>query len=139
MHTKTISLILTCLFTCYAAATEDDSVQKLLAPKQAARAWNDALLDGNLETAARLTSATSREYVTKNFGSLKALSERYRSGGLANMVVDDIHEEISGESAIVIYRVKYESGAVKYWMDKLLLEDGIWKLAPQHVKSISLK
>ena len=51
----------------------------------------------------------------------------------------NIHEEISGDSAVVVYRVQYGADKIKYWMDKVLREDGVWKVAPQHVKMLPLR
>ena len=102
-------------------------------------AWNDALTKGDVKTAAELTSSTSNEHIKQAFGSLDQLSAAYQQN-LKELKVETkiVHEEISGDSAIVVYRVQYGDKTVKYWMDKLFREAGNWKVAPQFVQTLSL-
>ncbi|MHC4251517.1 MAG: hypothetical protein ACYS9X_20555 [Planctomycetota bacterium] len=110
-----------------------------LTPYEAARLWNDSLRNGDVETAKTLTSRSSDSYVKAAFGSIEDLSKRFQEAPLDDMKVACIHTEISGERAVVIYRCQYKNGDIKYWMDTLLLEDSIWRLAPQCVKMSPLK
>lgn len=108
--------------------------QNELAPSEVVKAWNDALRNGDVKTAAMLTSRTSGH--GQDLGYFEQLSNRYQNFRVVERII--IHEEISGDAAVVIYRVQYASDATKYWMDKLFREDGSWKLAPQYVRSITL-
>lgn len=111
-----------------------------LTPAEAVEAWNRALEKGDGDTARRLTSNTSGEYVREAFGSLEKLSKRYQTElkGLKT-TTRVIEEEIDGESAVVVYRVVYDAGRVTYWMDRLLREDGEWKVAPQFTSDTPLR
>ena len=113
---------------------------KELSPGEAAKTWNDALTQADVQTAASLTSSTSAPYIKQNFGSLEQLAIIYQQN-LKHRKVETklIHEEISNDTAIVVYRVQYDEKSVKYWMDKLLREDGTWKIAPQFVQTTTLK
>lgn len=108
-------------------------------PGDAVQAWNDALTKGDVKAAEGLTSSTSKDHIKQNFGSLEQLSKSYQ--GLKNVKLQTkiIHEEISGDTAVVVYRVQYGEEKIKYWMDKLYLEGGEWKVAPQFVQTLTLK
>ena len=81
-----------------------------------------------------LTSRTSGH--RQDLGYFEQLSKTYQNFRVVDRKI--IHEEISGDAAVVIYRVQYGFKPTKYWMDKLFREDGSWKLAPQYVRSITL-
>ncbi len=49
-----------------------------------------------------------------------------------------IHEEVSGNSAVCVYRVEDNNGAVKYCMDKLSKSSGSWKIVTESTCSITL-
>jgi hypothetical protein len=108
-------------------------------PGDAVKAWNDALTKGDVKAAESLTSSTSKDHIKQNFGSLEQLSASYRSLKNVKLQTKIIHEEISGDAAVVVYRVQYGEAKVKYWMDKLYLEGGEWKVAPQFVQMLTLK
>ena len=109
-------------------------------PGDAVKAWNDALTKEDVKAAESLTSSTSKDHIKQNFGSLEQLSKSYQ-GSLKNdkLQTKIIHEEISGDTAMVVYRVQYGDEKVKYWMDKLYREGGEWKVAPQFVQTLTLK
>lgn len=113
---------------------------KALSPGEVAKTWNDALTEGDVRTAASLTSTTSTLHIKQNFGSLEQISVIYQRNLKDHKVESKlVHEEISGDTAVVVYRVQYDDKAVKYWMDKLFREDGTWKVAPQFVQTTTLK
>lgn len=109
-------------------------------PGAVVKAWNDALTQGDVEAAEGLTSSTSKDHIKQNYGSLEQLSVSYQKS-MKNIKVETkiVHEEISGDSAVVVYRVQYGEKAVKFWMDKLYREGGDWKVAPQFVQTLTLK
>ena len=109
-------------------------------PGDAVKGWNDALTKGDVKAAESLTSSTSKDHIKQNFGSLEQLSKSYQ-GSLKNVELETkiIHEEISGDTAVVVYRVQYGDAKVKYWMDKLYLEGDEWKVAPQFVQTLTFK
>lgn len=109
-------------------------------PGEVVKAWNDALAAGDVKTAESLTSGTSDQHIKQNLVSLEQLSLAYQRGMKGLKVETQIvHEEINGETAVVVYRVQYGDKTVKYWMDKLFRESGDWKVAPQFVQSLILK
>lgn len=113
---------------------------KALSPGEVAKTWNDALTEGDVQTAASLTSTTSTLHIKQNFGSLEQISVTYqRNLKGRNVETKLVHEEIIGDAAVVVYRVQYDDKAVKYWTDKLFREGGIWKIAPQFVQTTTLK
>lgn len=119
------------------AVTKANVKAQGLSPGEVLKAWNDALTTGNVKTAEKLTSGTSDQHIKQNFVSLEQLSIIYQKGTKCVQVL--VHEEISGDTAIVVYRVQYDDKTVKYWMDKLFREAGDWKVAPQFVQTLTLK
>ena len=113
---------------------------KEFSPGDVDKAWNDALTKGDVKSAADRTSSTSSEYTKQKFLYLEQLSVTYQKG-MKDLKVETkiVHEEISGDTAIVVYRVQYGDKTVKYWMDKLFREAGDWKVAPQFVQTLTLK
>ena len=116
------------------AVTNAGASAKAPSPGDAVKAWNDALTNEDVKAAEGLTSSTSKDHIKQNYGSLEQLSKSYQ-GSLKSdkLQTKIIHEEISGDTAMVMYRVQYGDEKVKYWMDKLYLEGGEWKVAPQFV------
>lgn len=104
-------------------------------PKEVVKIWNDALYEGNIELARKHTSITASEYLNK-LGGLEGLSAKYQAGR-DNFLETMIEEQsIDGNAARVIYTIYYKDGSIKRWEDTLFQEEGIWKVAPQYVRSI---
>ena len=141
---RVLSLVVAILFIgcspTQPAVTNAGGNAKGPSPGDAVKAWNDALTKGDLKAAEGLTSSTSKDHIKQNYGTLGQLSKSYQ-GSLKNVKLQTkiIHEEISGDTAVVVYRVQYGDEKVKYWMDKLYLEGGEWKVAPQFVQTLTLK
>lgn len=106
-------------------------------PTVTVESWNDALHDGDVELAARLTSVTSNDYVSQAFGSIADLSQKYQNmeGERPRTIFES--EKIDGDIARVIYSVYYPDGSIKVWEDTLFREDGRWRVAPQFVRAIA--
>ena len=94
--------------------------------------WNDALYEGNIELARKHTSHTASEYL-EALGGLEGLSEIYQ--GSRDNRPEHVFKEltIDGDVAHVKYISNYKDGSVKEYEDTLFREDGVWKVAPQHV------
>lgn len=97
--------------------------------------WIDAAAKNDVPAVAELTSKTRKPDL-----DLKTLcgsiSASFKKTGWKN---SPVHEEISGDSAVVVYRVEYGDGKVKYWMDKLVREDGSWKVVPHLSRNVLLR
>jgi len=106
-----------------------------LSPLEAVSLWNNSLQIGDVKTAKKLTSRMSKEYMERCFGGVEGLSKRYQQNLKTPPETKGIHFEIVDKKAIVIYRVQYGKGNIKYWTDTLFLEDGIWKVTPNKVNS----
>jgi len=103
-------------------------------PMEAVGIWNDALYDGNIEVARKHTSHTSSEYL-KQLDGLEGLSKSYQKGRDNRPEKTYEKETIDGDVAHVIYTSNYKDGSIKQWEDTLFREDGVWKVAPQHVRT----
>jgi len=116
--------------------SEKDSDLQKLTPYEACMRWNNALGDGKLDLARKLTSQTSFTYLQKTFKGLEGLSGKYRKSSDPYIAESEseVETRIDGRESIVVYDVTYRSGTRKRWRDRLLLEDGIWKVAPQYVE-----
>jgi hypothetical protein len=133
-----MSVLLT--FALSALGQDEHRATASLSPSDVSAAWNDALDKGDMKTAAELTSKTAETFIQEAFGSLEQLST-LRQQELKGVKVGRrlVHEEVSGNSAVVVYRMQYDADAVTYWMDKLVHEDGSWKVAPQYIQMVPLK
>jgi hypothetical protein len=107
-----------------------------VAPKEVVLIWNDALFNENYKTVEKYTSRTSSKYMD-SLGGISGLSRIYQNSANKNgrNKITIISQSINGDSAIVKYESFYPKQApTLFWQDTVLLENGIWKLAPQHVK-----
>ena len=99
--------------------------------------WDTALYQKDVATAEALTSNTSLAYLDKEFGGIEGLAKIYPTDtNPCN------YEEPSIESvnkATVKYVCTYPDGKRKLWRDTCYKEDGMWKVAPQHVQMKILK
>lgn len=110
------------------------SLMRSHGPGEALVAWNRALYNSEIDTASTLTSSSSTLYVNERWGSLKGLSEKYRKKLHEPIeIIDDV--SIFGDYAIVKYFVIYrdENNSIKHWIDVVIFEGGIWRVAPQYV------
>lgn len=134
-----MSIAILFTFAPYAQGQDEQRATAGLSPSDVSATWNEALARGDVETAAELTSKTSETYIQQAFGSLEQLSavmqRELRGVKLRRKLV---HQEISGNSAVVVYRMEYDADAITYWMDKLVHEEGSWKVAPQHTQMLPL-
>jgi hypothetical protein len=103
-------------------------------PGEVAKAWNDAAAKRDMKTLAKLASKDT----TKQ--TLDAIEQQSFLHYRGETTV--IHEEISGERAVVVYRVENRGAVftpeIRYGMVLLLHEDGVWKFRSGE-GSVSLK
>jgi len=111
---------------------------KSLTPYAASRMWNMALSEGDIALAGSLTSKSGMKDVKERFGSLDGLSDRYRKRKSKTSSVL-VRQEIIEDRAIVVSRIDYGGKKVAYYLDMMIREDGVWKMASEHAQSISIK
>jgi len=103
-------------------------------PSEVIRIWNDALYDSDIELAQKHTSKTSNDYISKSFGSLMGLVNRYQSTKFNRPRCTTDSQSISFKTAKVVYTCVYLDDSIIVWEDTLYLEEGIWKVAPQFTR-----
>ena len=127
---KYLTVITLMLFVLLSHAQESKSG---LSPSETITLWNETLTKGNYKLVKKYTSKTSKKYIKSEFGSLKDLSVIYQKKsktiGYKKRVIEK--EKINGEESVVAYLVQYGDGTKQKCIDKLLLEKGKWKVAPQ--------
>ncbi len=135
MSIRFLTLLFFLVLAGISSATTDT-----LSPWLTVRAWNDALRDSNAETAERLTSKTveGTKY-WKNVNGIAGLVKIFEKGRDNFMPCTLLREAINSKQATVAYRCPRKDGSVRIWQDILLQENGVWKVAPQHVQAIRVK
>lgn len=114
------------------------SFQSVRTPEDVVRDWNNSLKNRDLAQAKSLTSIKSFSYIDSKWGSLESLSEIYVENGNHSDhedIIVDVDYAKSGKEAIVTYICFYnskENYAVKEWRDLVVLENGIWRVAPEY-------
>ena len=116
------------------APPEAGSPSEAVTPSDAVGIWNNALYDGDIERARKHTSRTASEYL-EGLDGLEGLSKIYQRGRDNRPEKTYEEETIDGDVAHVVYISRYKDGSIKRWEDTLYREDGVWKVAPQHVVS----
>ena len=111
---------------------------KSLSPSEAIIAWNNSLVDGDLETARALTASAAFEYIEETWGSVSELSNFFRDNLKTRPEQKVIYEEQTGNEAVVVCRVEYRHEATKIWMDRAIREDSQWKMDPRAVQMMPL-
>ena len=97
--------------------------------------WIGAVSNNDVAKAEALTSKERRPDL-----DLKALCAKVSAKIKVNPAKNTlVREEIDANAAVVVYRTAYKDGKVKYWMDKLLREDGRWKVVPHLTQNITLR
>ena len=109
-------------------------------PYRSVRVWNQSLRDGKVEKAKSLTSKESEKYMQDTFDGIEGLAKIYENAVNTKGIGKSkkVFSSVNGNVAFVIYLVSYGDGAVKLWADQLLKEDGVWKVAPEHVRSVKI-
>lgn len=105
-----------------------------LDPSEVVILWHESMHDGEVQTLERYTSETASTYIADRYGTLSDFSIVYytrQSRGHARI----INADISGDVATVVSISCYDDGRQQEWEDTLFLEDGIWRLAPQFVRT----
>jgi hypothetical protein len=103
-------------------------------PGEVVKSWNEAAAKRDMKALAKLASKDVSKQVLDAIGQQGFLY----SGGETKV----IHEEISGERAVVVFRVENRGAVVapeiRYGMVLLLRESATWKFRRQE-GSVSLK
>ena len=117
----------------YQTGSKPSSSNAHKAPGEVVQIWCNALYDGDKELARKYTSNTSSEYLL-TYGSMEGLIEHFQKGkdNRPRIVIVSIRRK--GGTAVVVYTCYYRDKSVKQYEDKLFLEEGIWKVAPQFVQ-----
>jgi hypothetical protein len=94
-------------------------------PSQVIKAWNSAVAQRDMKLLARLAAKSTRPLTFKLIREQLFLNYQGKT--------KIIHEEISGERAIVVYRLENRGAAftpeVRYDIAGLVREDGQWKVS----------
>ena len=96
-------------------------------PSEVVKAWTESLSKRDMKAVARLASKTTSK---NGFAALTQLAISYQGLKVESKI---IHEEISGDSAVVVCRVQH-GAAITYYMEKLVKERGAWRVTPQGVE-----
>src|SRR5262245_27982422 len=121
---RAFSFTVFCALVPFANGQEKPKDQKELSPSDVVKQWNDAAAKKNMKTIAKLASTT------RSMRSLELMAQQafLEYQGVTRI----IHEEISGGRAIVVYRLENRdavfTAAIRYGMNLLVREDGVWKV-----------
>jgi hypothetical protein len=121
---RVIAFAIFCAFAPLAYGQEKQKGQKELSPSDVVKQWNDAAAKRDMKTVAKLASKTR---------SKKSLALIVQQGFLEYQgETKIIHEEISGDRAVVVYRLENRdavfTAAIRYGTNLLVREDGVWKI-----------
>ena len=113
-----------CAFVPLAFGQEKPKGRKTLSPSDVVKRWNDAAAKRDMKTMVRLASKT------RSRRSLQLIQQQgfleYRGE------TKIIHQEIRGQRAVVVYRLENRdavfTAAIRYGMNLLVREDGVWKV-----------
>ena len=113
-----------CAFVPLAFGQEKPKGQKNLSPSDVVKRWNHAAAKRDMKTLARLASKTRSK---RSFQLIEQQAFLEYQGE-----TKIIHEEISGQRAVVVYRLEKRdavfTAAIRYGMNLLAREDGVWKV-----------
>src|SRR5262245_27049017 len=121
---RAFSFAVCCAFVPLAYGQERPKDQKELSPSDVVKQWNDAAAKRDMKTVAKLASNTR----SKRSFELIAQQAFLDYQGETKI----IHEEMSGDHAVVVYRLENRdavfTAAIRYGMNVLVREDGVWKV-----------
>ena len=124
---RAFSFALVFAFVPLAHAQEKSKDQKELSPSEVVKQWNQAASKRDMKTLAKLASKTMPKQ------SLEDIKQQLFLQYQGETKI--IHEEISGDRAIAVYRVENRGAVftpeIEYGMITLLREDGHWKVSDQ--------
>lgn len=111
----------------------DAAFDEVRGPREVVWLWNQALTAGDVGMAERLTSVSAHDFINATWGSLQALSTKYKAGSGFKSVFEGERIDVDADAAFVDYRTYYrnESSSVMRWSDLVIRESGEWKVAPQ--------
>jgi hypothetical protein len=103
-------------------------------PSEVIKRWNEAAAKSDMKTVAKLASKTTPKVV------LELIEQQFSLHYQGETKI--VHEEISGDSAIVVHRIENRDAVftaeIGYRMNLLVREDGLWKVTEQS-GSVTLK
>jgi hypothetical protein len=125
--TRVFSFVLGVALVSLAHAQEESKDAKAVSPSDTVKKWIDAAAKRDMKTVAKLASRTTTRR------SLKLIQEQ----GFLNYqgTAKIIHEEISGDRAVVVYRLENRDAVftpeIRYDVIVLVREDKQWKVTEQ--------
>jgi hypothetical protein len=125
--TQVYSFVVLAAFVSLACAQEERKDKKELSPSDTVRQWIDAAARREMKTVGKLASRTTPKRSLKLIEGQGFLSYQ----GAARI----IHEEISGDRAVVVYRLENRGAVftaeIRYDVIVLVREDKQWKVTEQ--------
>jgi hypothetical protein len=121
---RAFTLLVCCTVISFAPGQEKQKDQKELSPSEVVQAWNGALAKADMKTVRNLSVKNTREEIFEALHQ-HALIWKHSKDKVAAKI---IHEEISGDAAVVVYRVQHGS-EITYDVVKLVREDQAWKVS----------
>jgi hypothetical protein len=122
---KAFSLVVLFSYLLLARSQEKPKGPKNASPREVIKAWNNAVAKRDMKTVARLASKSTPK------ATLKLIQQQLFLNYQGETKI--IHEEISGQRAIVVYRLENRGAVftpeVRYDIAGLVREDGQWKVA----------
>jgi hypothetical protein len=123
---RTGSLLAILAVVPLAPAQEKAKDPKATSPSAVIKAWNEAAAKRDMRTLARLASTNTPK---STFNLIQQQTFLQHQGE-----IKIIHEEISGDRAVVVYRLENRGAVftpeIRYDIAGLVREDGQWKVAP---------
>jgi hypothetical protein len=112
-------------FVPLAYGQEKPGDQKELSPSEVVKRWNDGAAKRDMKTVANLASKT------RSKRSLELIAQQAFLEYQGETKI--IHEEISGDRAVVIYRLENRdaifTAVIRYGTNLLVRQDGVWKVS----------
>jgi hypothetical protein len=122
---KTSSLVALFSYLLLTPAQEKPKGHKKASPGEVIKAWNNAVAKRDMKIVATLASKSTSK------ATLKLIQQQLFLNYQGETKI--IHEEISGQRAIVVYRLENRGAAftpeIRYDIAGLVREDGQWKVS----------
>jgi hypothetical protein len=122
---KTLSIVALFSYLLLAPAQEKPKGHEKVSPSEVIKAWNSAVAKRDMKIVAGLASKSTSK------ATLKLIQQQLFLNYQGETKI--IHEEISGQRAIVVYRLENRGAAftpeIRYDIAGLVREDGQWKVS----------
>jgi hypothetical protein len=124
---RAFGILVLCAVTSFVAGQDKPKDAHDLSPSEVIKRWNEAAAKSDMKTVAKLASKTTPKVV------LDLIEQQFFLHYQGETKI--VHEEISGDSAIVVHRIENRDAVftaeIGYRMDLLVREDGRWKVTEQ--------